>query len=163
MCKAGIVLGVSYHNHGSTFLIQFGEEVHHFLSVLGVEITRRLIGQYEFRISDHGTGNGYTLLLTTRELLRIVLGTVTDVHALQHIVHHLLAFGLLDAEVSQREFYVFEHIQFIDEVKALENEADNAFSQAGTLLFLKIGYFGAQELVTAFGRIVKEAKGIEQS
>ena len=96
MSERSIVLGVSHHHHGSTFLIQFGEEVHHFLTVLRVEVTGRFVGKDKLRIGYHGTGNGYTLLLTTRELLRLVLGTVADVHALEHIVHHLLAFGLLD-------------------------------------------------------------------
>ena len=44
MSEAGIVLGVCHHDDGGSFLIQFGKEVHHFLSVLGVEVTRRFVG-----------------------------------------------------------------------------------------------------------------------
>ena len=73
MSEAGIVLGVCHHDDGGSFLIQFGKEVHHFLSVLGVKVTRRFVGKDELGIGDYGTGNGYTVLLTTRELLRIVL------------------------------------------------------------------------------------------
>ena len=128
VCITGVTLGVSYHYNGSTFLIQFGKEVHYFLSVLGVEVTRRFIGKDELGICYHGTGNGYALLLTPRELLWIVLGTMADVHAFQHVVHHLLAFGFLDSEVGQREFHILEYSQLVDEVEALEDETYYAFS-----------------------------------
>ena len=91
MSEAGIVLGVCHHDDGGAFLIQFGKEVHHFLSVLGVEVTRRFVGKDELGVGDYGTGYGYALVLTPRELLRIVLGSVADVHALQHIIRFTLS------------------------------------------------------------------------
>ena len=45
----GVVLGVGYHDDGGALLVQFAEQVHHLLAVLGVEVTRWLVGQDDLR------------------------------------------------------------------------------------------------------------------
>ena len=42
--EARIVFGVCHHNNGGSFFVQFGQELHHFGSVFGVQVTGRLIG-----------------------------------------------------------------------------------------------------------------------
>ena len=61
---ASIALGVGHHQDGSAFLVQLGEQLHHFQTVLRVEVTCRLVSQNQLGIHHNGTGNGYTLLLT---------------------------------------------------------------------------------------------------
>ena len=74
----GIMLIMRYHDDGGTLMVQLGKQMHHLGTILGIEVTRRLIGQDELRTKDHGTGDGYSLLLTTRKLVREVLGTMTE-------------------------------------------------------------------------------------
>ena len=88
VCKRGVVLAVGHHNNRSTLFIQFCQQIHHLSSVLGVQVTGRLIGEYQLGIGYDRTGYRHTLLLTAGKLLREVFGTVADVHPLQNILYH---------------------------------------------------------------------------
>ena len=61
----GIMLIMRYHDDGGALVVQLGKQMHYLGSILGIEVTRRLIGKDELRTEDHGTGDGYSLLLTT--------------------------------------------------------------------------------------------------
>ena len=47
-------------------LLSVVEHPHDLLAVCGIEVAGRLVGKNQLRISDHGPGNGYALLLTAR-------------------------------------------------------------------------------------------------
>ena len=97
---AGVTLGVGHHDDGGAFLVEVGEQLHHLLAVLGIQVTSRLIGEDEFWVGYHGTGDGYTLLLAARQLLREVVLAVPDVHARHDGLHTLLALGGRDVHVA---------------------------------------------------------------
>ena len=61
----GIMLIMRYHDDGGALVVQLGKQMHHLGTILGIEVTRRLIGKDKFRTEDHGTGDGNPLLLTT--------------------------------------------------------------------------------------------------
>ena len=66
---------VGYHHDGhSLFLVQFLQQVHHFHARFGVEGSGRFIGKDDFGFGDEGTGDGYTLLLSSRHLVGIMVG-----------------------------------------------------------------------------------------
>ena len=60
----GVLLAVGYHHDGRAFLVQFLQQVHHLLAVLGVEVTGGLVREDQLRAGHDGTGDGHTLLLT---------------------------------------------------------------------------------------------------
>jgi len=62
----GIMLIMRHHDDGGALVVELGEQVHHLGTILGVKVTRWLIGKYQLRTENHGAGNGYSLLLTTR-------------------------------------------------------------------------------------------------
>ncbi len=55
------------------FGVQLGEQRHHLLAVLRVQVTRRLVGEQDRRAADERARDGDALLLTARELRRIVV------------------------------------------------------------------------------------------
>ena len=65
MGDLGIMLIMRYHDDGGALVVQLGKQMHYLGSILGIKVTRRLIGKDELRTKDHGTGDGYSLLLTT--------------------------------------------------------------------------------------------------
>ena len=62
----GIMLIMRYHDDGGALMVKFSKQMHHLGSILGIKVTRRLIGKDELGTEDHGTGDSYSLLLTTR-------------------------------------------------------------------------------------------------
>ena len=98
----GILLAVGHHDDGGAFLVEFLQQVHDFLAILGVEVTCRFIGEYELWTCHHGAGNGHPLLLTAGKLLREMLGAVADVHALHHLCHASLALRRRNVKITQR-------------------------------------------------------------
>ena len=102
-----------------------------FESRLPVGSSARII----FGPEHHGTGNGHTLLLTSRQLLRIMLRTVTDVHPFQYLAHTALALVRGNVQVGERKLHVLKHVQLVNQVKALEHEADISLAHVGAVFF----------------------------
>ena len=70
---------VGYHYDGApVFLVQSMQQLHHFRSHFGVQVTGRLIGEDYLRIADNGACDGNTLALTAGELCRHVAHTVAQ-------------------------------------------------------------------------------------
>ena len=147
MGERSIVLRVCHHDNSSSFPVQLCQQIHHFCTILRIQITGRLIGKYQLRISNHSTSNGYTLLLTTGKLLREVFGTMTDIHSFQYIFHHPATFRSFDSQISQRQFHIFIHIQFVYQIEALEYKTQFTFTNACTLFFFQIPYFLSQKFI----------------
>ena len=61
-----VVLAVGHHDDGGAFAVKFGEKFHDFHTVFRIEVSGRLVGQYELGAGDDGAGNGYSLLLSSR-------------------------------------------------------------------------------------------------
>ena len=91
-----------------------------------------------------------------------MLGTVADVHALHHLGDASLAFRRRNVKIAQRQLDVLIHIEFVNKVEALEHEADISFAELGTLLLLEVSHLGTQKFIGTAGRIVQQAKDIEQ-
>ena len=87
------------------------------------EVTRGLVGEDELGVGDDGAGDGHPLLLTARQLLREVRGAVLDGHARHDVLDTLLTLGGGDVHVAQRQLNVLKHVEFVNEVEALEHEA----------------------------------------
>ena len=153
---AGVALGVGYHDDGGAFLVEVGQKVHHFLAVLGVQVTRRLVGEDELGVGDDGTGDGHPLLLATRQLLREMVFAVPDVHTGHDGFHTLLALGSRDVHVTQWQLDVLIDIQLVDEVEALEDEADVALAELGAVFLLEVADLMTEEFVLALGGVVQD-------
>ncbi len=159
---ARVALRVGDHHDGGALVVQLGEQIHHLLAVLGVEVAGGLVGEDELGVGDHGAGNGHALLLSARELLREVLGAVGDGHPLHHGRNPLFALCGADVQVAQRQLYVFIDVQLVDEVEALEHEADVALAELGALLLLQAADLLSEQLIGALGGIIQEAEDVEQ-
>ena len=63
-----IMLRMGHHDDGRPLAVQFAEQAHHLLAVLGIQVSRRLVGQNQLRTGHDGTGNGRALLLSSGNL-----------------------------------------------------------------------------------------------
>ena len=103
----------------------------------------------------YGAGDGYALLLSSRKLLGEVFGPVADFHAVENLVYFFFSLRGFHFQINQRQFDVFIHVQFVNEVEALEYETDVPFTHHGALSFFQGTDFFAVEVVFAGGGVVQ--------
>ena len=87
-----------------------------------------------------------------------MLCPVADVHARHHRLHFFLALSRAEIHISEWKFNVFVHIEFINQVKALEDEADVSLSELGAVLFLQQLSGGQQQRVAIARAVVANPK-----
>ena len=58
MAVACIVFAVRNHHNGGALFVKIGKQGHHFVTIAAVEVTGRLIGQYQFGIIYNGPCHG---------------------------------------------------------------------------------------------------------
>ena len=162
MREAGVVGAVGDHDDGGAGGVEVAEQVHDVEAVVAVEVAGGLVAEDELRVGDDRPGNGHALLLPAGELLRIVARPVDDAHALQHLVDLLPTLRLAEAEVAQRQLHVLEDVHVVDEVEALEHEADDPAPQLQAVFLAQGGDIPAVEPVATRVGGVEESEDVEQ-
>ena len=111
-----------YDNNGASFTVELFEQLQDLETCLGIEITRRFIGEYDRGIRHDGPGQGHSLPLAPRELAGLVMHAIAQAHRLQR------GLGLVAAAVAPRveegQFDILEGADPRDEVEGLKDEAD---------------------------------------
>ncbi|MCY1551859.1 hypothetical protein D9M68_882190 [compost metagenome] len=110
--------------HGHALIGQADHHVQHLFDHLGVERRGGLVEQHDLGREAQRARDRHALLLTARELQRVLVGVFGDAHALQ--LHH----GLFDRHVARqlghpggREDQVFQHGEVREQVELLEHHA----------------------------------------
>ena len=72
--NSGNPLIVCHHHRRKTlFIVELTQKLHELVTASGIQIARRLVGKDDARLAGEGSGNGHSLLLSTRELGRPVM------------------------------------------------------------------------------------------
>ena len=156
------MLAVRHHDDRRPFLVQFVQQVHYLLPVFAVQITGRLIGKDQFRVGHYGAGNGDTLLLAAGQLLWEMLFAVYDSHSFHRFLHFLFPFGSRNTHIKQRKFYIFVHVQFVDQIKTLEDETDDSFTQLRALGLRILRHFDPVQVIFSGSRVVQQSQDVQQ-
>ena len=106
--RRGMWIVRDHHNRLVKILVQTFQDFEDFSGRMAIEVAGRFVSQQQSWIADDGTGDGDTLLLTTRKLLGKMVHSVFETNQFQGR-HHMFA-TLLGIELGeqQREFHVFE-------------------------------------------------------
>src|SRR5579872_137871 len=112
---------VRNHYDCPPLLMQLAQQAKNNLFIYGIEITRRLVGQYDLRIVDQGASNAHTLLLAPGKLRGKVMRAFLESYALQRIESFLL---IRHGVEVLREHDIFKRGQVRDQVELLEDESD---------------------------------------
>jgi hypothetical protein len=105
---------------------------------------------------------GDELLLAARELVGEEVFLADDLELVEDVGDDGLRLLVLHVAVGERHFEVLPHGQAVDEVVALEDEADVPLVQLGALLVVHLVDGLAHEVVLAAPRAVEEADDGEQ-
>ena len=135
--EVGVGRRVGHHDDGRAFLVELAEHAHDLLAVRGVEVAGRLVGQDQLGLADQGAGDGDALLLAARQLRRPMLGAVRDADLVEHSLDPLPALRCRVIVIEQRELDILAHRKLVDQVEALEDEADVALARVGELRFAR--------------------------
>ena len=115
---------VGDHNNSITGLMNAMKFLHNSFGTLGIEAAGRLVGKNDFRISDQGASNGDALLLTTGELVRVIIFFSLEIEIFQSFGSLNDGFGMTDAGVNKRKSDILKNGESRDEVIFLENNAN---------------------------------------
>ena len=87
---------VGRHHYGRTAFLGYGpEQAHDIAARIGIQITRRLVGQDDRGGIEQRTGYHHTLLFATRECIRHTVAFALHTHLLQHILNPVVHFRFL--------------------------------------------------------------------
>ena len=159
----GDVRVVGYEDDGSALSIEFLEENKNLEAGSRIQVTRCLIGKNHGRIVHQRSGDGYTLHLSTRHLIALVIESLAQSHSLQSFDGTLLAFFCIDGRiVHQRQLYILHARGLRQQIVVLEDEANLAVAQDGSVVAAHLAHAHAVQVIFALGRGVEAAQLVEQ-
>src|SRR6267154_3598945 len=85
--EVGVALVVRDHANGGAIAMQVAQQFHHRFTVLGVQVSGGLVSHQNQRIADQRARHSNTLLLTSRELRRIMAQAMSHADALERVLH----------------------------------------------------------------------------
>ena len=157
-------LVVSNDNEGLSHLVsQVEEQLMQLSLVLRVETSRRFVGKDYRRVVNQSPCHGDTLLLTSRQFVRLMLGAVGKSHEVEQFHGALLRLALRHAGNESWNHDVFYCRELRQELVELEDEADVLVAEVGKLLLVQLSYINAVDGdVSAVGR-VESADNLQES
>ena len=129
----GVARVVGHHADRGPFRVQLLQQRHHRVPVLRVQVPRGLVRQQDQRLAHDRPGHRHPLLLTSRELARVVLHPVRHPDPLQCRLHPLPALAPPHPPVRQGQLHVLVDRQVPDQVERLEHEPDRLVADLGPL------------------------------
>ena len=154
---------MGHEDDGVALLVKLLEEHQHLERGVGVEVTSGLVGQQHSGLIDQGTGDGYTLHLTTRHLIGLVHQTVAQTDGLQRLDGCTATLARIVLRVvHQGQFHILYSGGLGQQVVVLEHEANLLVAQMGTLRLRHGADGNTVEQILARGGGVQTAQLVEQ-
>src|SRR5208337_4363462 len=113
---------------GRTFAIQLREQLHDFLSLAGVQVACRLVGQQKRGLVNDSARDADQLLLSAGKLVgkKVFLGD--DLKMIQGFGNHTLALAAWNVFIGQGKIDVLLHSEIVEKMIALEDRYELALS-----------------------------------
>ena len=132
---------VGNHYHRLVVLAGHGfQHVHNLYCRFGIKVSCWLIRKYYCRSGYKGSGDAYTLLLTTGHLFRLMPHSALKSYFFQHIHRHFPALAQRYPLKNQREFNIFQCCHRTYQVVALEYKAQIFLPKFCQLIFAHLAY-----------------------
>ena len=156
------VVLVRDHDDGDALVRKLGEEVHYLDGALRVEVSGRLVREYDGRIVHERPGDRDALLLSARELRGRVRLAPLEPDALEQLHGARLALAAGEAaHVEVRKLHVLERARPRQEVEVLEDEAELHAADLRKLRARTRRDLDSVEEVRALRRHVEAAEDVE--
>ena len=146
----------------SQFVAEFKEELVQFGLVVGVERTRRLVGENHIGLIHQRPRHGHALLLATAQFVGLVFRTVLKSHKLEEFECALTEFTMGAAGNHSRNHDVFERREFGEELVELKDESDVPVAEVGQFATVERQHVGTVDKEAASIGLVERADDLEQ-
>lgn len=104
--------------------VDFAETIHYVPSVLGVDVTGRFIGEYQFRTVEKSAGNNHALLFASRQCMRELVAFIKHSHELERLFNALLDICFVFPACSfQHEAEIVVDAAVVKQAEVLKNDA----------------------------------------
>ena len=91
----------------SVLLVESGKKFHDFYGGLGIKSSCRFVCKNDLRICDEGSGDCHSLLLSSREFIRIVFRPLCEAQFFKKFKGHLPSLFATYTLIEQRKFDIF--------------------------------------------------------
>ena len=126
---------MSHKYNGSAFCIKFLKQDQNLKTGSRIQITCSLISENHRRIIDQSSGNCYTLHLSTRHLVALVIKSLAKTYSLQCLNRSILSlFRTYIRIIHQRKFYILYTCRLRQQVVVLEYKTNLTVSKNGTVI-----------------------------
>ena len=105
--------------------------------VLGVEASRRFIGEHHSRVVHQSPCHCHTLLLSARQFVGLMLGAVGESHEVQQFHATFLSLAFRHSRYEGRNHDILKRREFWQQLMKLEHEADVSVAEVGELLLVQ--------------------------
>ena len=150
------------HDRDAVFTVELLEELHDLAALIRVQIAGGLVGQDERGLGDQRARHADKLLLAAGELIGIEVFFPDDLKAVEHVAHDALALLLRHVAVAEGNLQILVDREIVEQVIALEDEADVFFLQIEAFFLLQLVDGVAAEPVFALPRTVMQTEDVEQ-
>jgi len=123
---------VSGHDDGDGELSgRAAEKIKHQIASGGIEVACRFVGEQETGLVDECASDGDALLLTAGKLVGEAVGEQVHLDPVETFLCSVTSVGPVGEE--QREFYIFDGGEGMEELERLKDEADFPAAEVGEL------------------------------
>lgn len=116
------LLVVAADQDGRPLPVNFLEYADDFEGKLWVEVPSRLVGQQDLRLINHGPGNGHTLLLSIREVRRVLPHFLMKVDQPEGVEDAAADFFNRDTQDIETDGHVIENFFMEEKAEVLEDD-----------------------------------------
>ncbi|MNU62891.1 hypothetical protein D3C71_521310 [compost metagenome] len=147
---------------GAAFGMQLVKDAQDLLAACLVERAGWLVRQDHVGIVHQRAGNRHALLLAAGEMARPMLGAIRHAEASEQGGCPFTPLAAVAAGIDRRDLDIGERRDFVQQMIALEDEAEMLAPQCRAVVVVEGRGFAAGNLVGAFGRPVEQSENVHQ-
>ena len=163
----GLISHAAFMRHHDNRFVLFGiellQELHHFDRGLAVQGARRFVGKDNAWLRNQGAGNGYTLLLSARHLVGIVVGPRQKAQLVKIVKGQLMPFPTADSLIEEWQLDVFDSCLEANQIETLKDKANHLVAVFGGTRLRKVFDERVTKHVFSTVLVVKYTENIQKS
>lgn len=150
------------HNRLAQVAVESLEFSQDFDRGFAIEVTSWFISKQQLRIIHQSPGDGYSLLLTTRELIGHVATAWSQANKFELGLSFASSFGGSHTCIEEGQFDVFESSIAFEEVEALEDKPELFIAKLGELISRELANVLTAEPIETSRGAIEAAENVHQ-